>query len=301
MKVSSALLTLLLGIALQSPALAQENPEAVYKKWVEASKAGDVEALLAISSKPKVDEFHQEFTTPEKIAEIKKIMKLMAPISYKIQEQKISTDGNRATLKGQVVALDFFKMNDPKAKPEKDALEVKLVKEAGQWKIDKQCTGPGGCGQEPDWTEASWGKTLDLGGGATLKVIQGKPGVFKGVKTHGKAVAVELQITLSQEGGETFSYFLHRSESFAEFYLLNDGKKIAPVARLEEFLSASEGQGREKDLKVLEDDTSYSRSTSFQGTGKLSLLFDLPKDVKGLPPFYLTVGYGEKKFSYEVK
>src|SRR5262245_28926536 len=132
MKRCSALLSLLFSVFLLTPARALEGPEAAYQKFVAASKAADIDALLAVSTQAKVIEFHQEFDGhPEKLAEMKQLMKQMAPISYKIRESKISKSGNSASLWVDAVALDFFKLNDPKAKPEKENMEVRVVKEGG--------------------------------------------------------------------------------------------------------------------------------------------------------------------------
>jgi len=301
MKKTSALLACLFSLAAVSPAFAQESPAAAYQKFVEASKASDIDAMLAISSKSMVNEFHKEFSNnPEKLAEMKKLVKVMAPISYKVRDTKVSKDGNSASLFVDAVAMDFFKLNDPKAKPEKENMEVRLVKEDGQWKIQKQCAGKDGCGVEPEWVDGSWGKDIPLSGGASLKAVKGGMAAFKETKVEGKAYPVQLLVTIPPNG-DTFSYFLHRDPHFAEFYLMNGGQTITPIARQEEFVSASDGKGREKDFELLKEDVSYSRSSNFTGTGTLSLLFDLPKDAKGDSIFRFIVTYGQNKYPIEIK
>src|SRR5262249_22160687 len=96
----------ILGL-LSTPAFAPETPEAASAKWVEISKAGDLDALLALSSAAKVKEFHQEISTPEKKDEIRRIMKATAPKSYQVKHQELSRDGNKASLFVEAVELDF--------------------------------------------------------------------------------------------------------------------------------------------------------------------------------------------------
>ena len=284
----------LIPVSLQ----AQESPEAVYQKWVEYSRAGDIQGLLSISSADKVKEFHEDYPSPEKQEEIRKLMKVMAPTQYKINKTVLSPDGNKASLFMDMTAVDFFKLQDPK--PEKEKAQVLLVKEKGQWKIDQQCVGPDGCGKEPEWTSASYGKPLTLGPGATLKVVRGSAGKFKGIPVKGDAFAVDFIFTMP-ENGETLSYFLHRNPSFADFDVSIGGKKITPVARLEDLPNSLSNDDGKPEIQVLEEDYSYSRSTNFNGQGTLSLLFDLPKGDKGDRVVHLTVSYGEKKYSFEVK
>lgn len=293
---SLALLSTLLSLSPQL--LAQNTPEAAYAEWVAASKAGDLDKMLSLSSKQKVDEFNQDINTPEKKAEVREIAKAMAPINYKIKKSDLSKDGNKASLQLDALSRDFFSLGDPKAKPQKENIEVRLVKEGGAWKVDKQCTGKDGCGKEPDWVQGAWGKPLTLAKGATVKVVPGKTGNFGGAKAKGKPYAVDLVFTLP-ENGPTLSYFLHRSPTFAEFYVMAQGETLTPIARREEFPSSfSEGKA---EIQVLEEGTSYSRSTGFTGTGTLSLLFDIPKELQGDKLFRFIVTVDEEKFPFEIR
>ncbi len=294
-----ASLALLSACLAFTPAIqAQNTPESAYADWVAASKAGDLDKVLALSSKEKVDEYNKEFNSPEKQAEIKNLMKLMAPISYKVKQTDLSKDGGKASLKVDAVARDFFSLNDPKAKPQKEKVEVRLVKEGGAWKVDKQCMGPDGCGKEPDWAQGAWGKTLPLAKGATVKAVPGKAANFGGAKAKGKAYAVDLVFTLP-ENGPSLSYFLHRSPTFAEFYVMVQGETLTPIARREEFPSSfSEGKA---EIQVLEEGTSYSRSTGFTGTGTLSLLFDIPKELQGEKLLRFIVTVDDQKYPFEIR
>ncbi|MFO1463345.1 MAG: hypothetical protein U1F66_06175 [bacterium] len=291
-----ALLSTLLAFSI--PLQAQNTPEAAYAEWVAASKAGDLDKMLALSSKEKVDDFNKDITTPEKKAEIREIAKLMAPIKYQVKKSELSKGGNKATLQLDALARDFFSLNDPKAKPQQENIEVKLVKEGGVWKVDKQCSGKDGCGKEPDWVQGAWGKPLSLPKGATVKVVPGKTGNFGGAKAKGKAYAVDLIFTLPQNG-PSLSYFLHRSPTFAEFYLMSQGETLTPIARREDFPGGF-GEGG-PDIKVLEENTSYSRSTGFTGTGTLSLLFDIPKELQGDKLFRFIVTVDDEKYPFEIR
>jgi len=299
MRSTLASLALLLASLAFVPAIqAQNTPESAYAEWVAASKAGDLDKMLALSSQEKVDEFNQDINTPEKKAEVRELAKLMAPISYKVKKTDLSKDGNKASLQLDAMARDFFTLNDPKAKPQKENIEVRLVKEGGAWKVDKQCSGKDGCGKEPDWAQGAWGKTLPLAKGATVKAVPGKAGNFGGAKAKGKAYAVDLVFSLP-ENGPSLSYFLHRSPTFAEFYVMAQGETLTPIARREEFPSSfSEGK---PEVQILEEGTSYSRSTGFTGTGTLSLLFDIPKELQGEKLLRFIVTVDDQKYPFEIR
>ncbi len=279
---------------------AGDSPEVIYQVWVEASRAGDIDRLLAVSSAAKVKEFHQEFSSPEKKEEIRKLMKVMAPKSYEVKKTEVSPDGNKASLFVDAIAMDFFSLNDPKAKPERETMEVRLVKEGGEWKVDKQCAGKDGCGKEPDWVGTSWGKVNGLSGGATLKIQKGAPSPFKDVKVKGQPFVVSLVFNLP-EGASTLSYFLHRSPSFAEFFTWVDGEKITPLAIFEDFPPVLKEESGKGELKTLEEGVSYSQNRLFKGQGTLSLLFDLPKNAKSQKELHLMVTYGEQQYPFEIR
>jgi len=290
---------LVAGLAFPHNLIAQESPEAAYAKWVEVSKAGDVDGLLALSSEAKVKEFKEEVKTPEQRQEIQKIMKAMAPTSYKVTKTNLSADGKKASLWIDAMAMDFFSLNDPKAKPQKEVMEVRLFKEKGVWKIDQQCSSKDGCGKEPEWIQTGWGKVNPLANGVTLRFMKGKDSSFPGVTIQGKPFVAVMEITMP-EASNTISYFIHRSPTFADFYLQSGDQKVTPIARSEAFpkVVASDPSGPE--IKVLEDNTTYSQNRNFTGKGLVGLLFDQPKGSPSVP-FYATVTYAEQKYSFEIR
>lgn len=295
-RVSLILLSFLVIIFPQKQVAAGDGPEVIYQVWVEASRAGNIEKLLEVSSLAKVKEFHQEFTTPEKQEEIRKLMKIMAPITYKINKTEISPDGKKASLFLDATARDFFTLNDPKAKPEKENMEVRLVKEGDLWKIDQQCNGKDGCGKEPEWQQASFGKPISFAKQASLKVSPAQHPEFKTMKLNGQAYSLDFVFTFPENS--SLFYFLHRSPTFAEFYLQVGETKISPIASLEIFPM---DEGKAKQAQVLEDGVSYSRSHQFSGKGTLSLLFDLPKEAKGAKDLRFIVTVNDQKSSFQIK
>jgi len=273
---------------------AQESPEALYKKWVETCKAGDVQGLLDLSTKAKLKEFRDEHDTPEQIAEMKKMMMEFSPISYTVKSTQISPDGNKASLWVEALEKPFF--SDKKnPKPEKETVEVRLLKEDGKWKLDQTCNGKDGCGKEPEWIKAAYNKPIALPKNASLKVSKNQRPEFKSVKVEGQPYSVDFAFDFPEN--MSLFYFLHRSPSFAEFYIQAGDKKIAPVAQIESFPMNS---GEEIKAQKLEDGVSYSKSHQFSGHGVASLLFDLPADAKGPKPLFFMVTVDDQKYSYEI-
>lgn len=293
-------LSFLLLVLFVAPfsAAAQDSPEATYAKWVQVSKAGDVDGLLALSSAAKVKEFHSDITTPEKKAEVKKFMKALAPISYTVKSSEISKDGKKATLKIDAIALDFFSMDDPKAKPGPEKMKVTLLKEGGQWKIDQQSSGSLAEEEEIQGTPLAYGKSVPLPDGS-FKVLKGKAD-FAGAKVGGKPYAVDVVFEFPETGSTLFLFF-HDSPNLADIYAKVGDEKVAPIAFAEDFppvLSTDKG-GRE--VTVMEKNYSYSKNRNFKGVGKYSMLFDLPKDSKESPVLFLQFKYDDKKYVYEVR
>ncbi len=295
-------LLIFLSLLFMAPKLwAQDNPEVSYQKWVAASQAGDIEALLAVSSDEKVQEYHRDFSTKEQRAEIQKLMRAMAPISYQVKQTKISNDGKRAKLQLDGTARGFFALGDANAQPVKQFIEVLLVWESGQWKVDKQCMGPNGCGKEPDWKPAAYGKLLALGEGASVKVKPGKTHDFKNVPVTHQATVIDLEFTLPKNS-ETLSYFLHRNPKFADIFLEISGQAYPPVAKRQKFPNLNNSDSETSQVEVLKEETSYSWSGPFSGTGTLSLLFDVPKGSRPKKqPLNLILTYGNQKHTFQVK
>lgn len=287
-----------LALAISSPLLAQDSPEATFAKWVQVSKAGDLEGLLALSSAEKLKEFHQDIKTPEQKAEVQKMMKVLAPKSYTVKSSEVSKDGKKATLKIDAIALDFFSMGDPKAKPGPEKMKVTLLKEGGQWKIDQQSSGSFAEEEEVTGTPLAWGKSAALPDGS-VKVVKAKAD-FPGVKVSGKAFAVDVIFTFPESGSTTFMFF-HDSPNLADNLVKVGDEKIAPIAFAEDFppVFSTEKGGRE--VTVMEKNYSYSKNRNFKGTGKYSMLFDLPKDSKDAPVLILKFKYDDKPYVYEVR
>jgi hypothetical protein len=284
-------------LLLSNPLWAGDGPEVIYQVWVNASRAGDIDKLLAISSATKAEEFHQEISTPEKKEEIRNIMKAVAPKSYEVKRKVVSPDGNKVSLFVEALEVDFFSLNDPKAKPEKQNVEVRLVKEGGEWKIDQQCNGKDGCGKEPEWTQAGFGKTLALPNKAGLKVVSSHHPEFKTVKLKGQPYSVDLVFDFPEN--TSLFYFLHRSPKFAELYLQVGETKITPIASLEDFPPADEKEIKKAEL--LEENVSYSKSHQFSGKGAAALLFDVPANAKGPKTLRIMITVNDQKLSFEVK
>ena len=283
---------------LAAPLSAQDSPEAAYAKWVQISKAGDVDALVALSSAQKRKEFEQEVKTPKQRAEIKKFMMALAPKSYTVTSSEVSKDGKKATLKIDAIALDFFSMDDPKAKPKPEKMKVTLLKEGGQWKVEQQSSGTFAEEEETPGTPLAWGKSVALPDG-NFKVVKGKAN-FSGAKVSGKPFAVDVVFNFPESGSTLFMFF-HDSPNLADNYVKVGDEKYAPIAFAEDFpavLSTDKG-GRE--VTVMEKNYSYSKNRNFRGTGTYSMLFDLPKDAKESPVLHLQFSYGDKKHFYEVK
>lgn len=286
-----------LAFFISAPLLAQDSPEAAFDKWVQVSKSGDVDALLGLSSAEKVKEFHQDIKTPEQRAEVQKMMKLLAPKSYTVKSSTVSKDGKKATLKIDAVALDFFSMSDPKAKPTAEKMKVTLVKEGGQWKIDQQSSGSLAEEEEVPGTPLAYGKSVALPDGS-FKVLKGKAD-FNGAKVSGKAFAVDVVFNFPETGSTLFMFF-HDSPNLADNYVKVGEEKYAPIAFAETFPPMfNEKGGRE--TTVMEKGMSYSKNRNFHGTGSYSMLFDLPKDAKEAPVLHLQFKYDDKAQVYEVK
>ncbi|HKY62462.1 MAG TPA: hypothetical protein VJR29_03505 [bacterium] len=289
---------LALALSLSSPLFAQNTPEAAYAQWVEVSKAGDVDGLLALSTAEKVKEYHRDVKTPEQKAEVQKLMKALAPKSYTVKSSEISKDGKKATLKIDAIALDFFSMGDPKAKPGPEKMKVTLVKEGGQWKVDQQSSGSFAEEEEAPGTPLAYGKSVALPDGS-FKVLKGKTS-FAGAKVNGKPYAVDVIFNFPETGSTLFMFF-HDSPNLADNYVKVGDEKVAPIAFAEDFPPVFSDDKGGREVTVMEKSYSYSKNRNFKGTGGYSMLFDLPKDAKEAPVLHLKFKYDDKDHVYEVR
>ena len=85
------------------------------------------------------------------------------------------------------------------------------------------------------------------------------------------------------------NYMIHRSPKFARFYLKVGDQKITPTAFIQD-----------KEMKVMEPDTSYSHSATLRGKIIVSILFDVPKDLKGAKSVWAQFEVADQKFSFQV-
>jgi hypothetical protein len=224
-------------------------------------------------------------------------MMALAPKSYTVKSSEVSKDGKKATLKIDAIALDFFSMGDPKAKPKPEKMKVTLLKEGGQWKVDQQSSGSLAEEEEIPGIALAWGKSVALPDGS-FKVVKGKTN-FSGAKVSGKAFAVDVVFNFPESGSTLFMFF-HDSPNLADNYVKVGDEKYAPIAFAEDFPPMfNEKGGRE--VTVMEKSYSYSKNRNFKGTGTYSMLFDLPKDAKEAPMLHLQFSYDDKKQVYEVK
>ncbi|MFO1518693.1 MAG: hypothetical protein U1F57_03365 [bacterium] len=293
---------LIVLFACLSPSLgAEESPEALFQKWVSLAAKGDVDGVIALSSAAKRKEAQESMKTMPH-AQMALMLKAMNPDSYKVLNQTVSKDQKKASLFIEGVVTDLFTLKGEKPKKVKEKAEIRLVKEDGQWKMDQQCWGmEGKCEKgEESAQSASWGKKIPLKGGATVTFLRGREKDFSNVKVQGKPAAVELVFEANQEN-PTLNYFLHKSPSFADFYYKLGDQKVPPTAVMEEKESASLHEAPKKEVKILEEGTSYSRSRTFSGKTSFSILFDLPKDATGPQSFWANFTVADQKYGFKLE
>jgi hypothetical protein len=127
---------------LPCPAAAQEEPEAVYRKFHSALIAGNIDEL-------------NKYGTPGGAAELAKLpaeqrkgvldlMKKFIPPSYTITARQPGTDANRLTLRARGMGTSLFG-----GKPEAMDGEIVMVKMGGEWKVDKSNWNSGKSGATP--------------------------------------------------------------------------------------------------------------------------------------------------------
>src|SRR5262249_54518146 len=126
--------------------------------------------------------------------------------------------------------------------------------------------------------------------GASLTVQKGSAGPFASVKA-GKPFVVELTFQGSQNN-PMLNYAVHPSPTFADFYMKVGDEKITPLAIIED--------PETKEVKVLEANTTYSRSKTLNEKTILSILFDTPKDLKGPKTFWASFTLAEQKYVFQV-
>jgi len=274
------------------PAFAEDSPEAVFQKWNDASRQGNVDGVLDLSSARSRKEADDDLKMGMNRQAMVEILKAMAPDNVKILKQTTSPDGKKTSLFVEGSMQDFFTMKGGKPKKELEKGEVQMLKENGLWKLDKQCWGGDGrCEKEDKGERIAHGKKAPLKKGTSFWTQKGKAGDFSSVKLKGNPYVVDLHFQGSDEN-PTLSYMLHHSPSFADFYLKVGDQKVTPSAFIEDF--------EKKEVKVMEASTSYSRSRSIQQTAIVSLLFDVAKDLKGTKTLWVKFTVAEQDYWFQV-
>jgi hypothetical protein len=111
-------LAVVLGVAVATAALAQDEPETVYAKFHRAGLAADYETMLKYGTVAK---------EPLPPAERKRLLQVLArvlPRAYSVVEKTVDEGGKRAVLRlrGRQPAV---------------AGTITFVKEKGEWKVDE--------------------------------------------------------------------------------------------------------------------------------------------------------------------
>jgi hypothetical protein len=141
---------------LSCPAHAQETPEAVYAKYHQALRAGNVDevkkyAIAANAAKMR------PIPAGERDAALALIRALL-PQSYTVTGKEPGADGKSLTLRANGMGTNFFS-----EKPESTNGVITMLKEGNDWKVDK-----------PEWTSADQrGVTPEQSGkpSATLRIV----------------------------------------------------------------------------------------------------------------------------------
>jgi hypothetical protein len=118
-----------LGLAVATPALALDEPEAVYAKFHRAGLAADYEGMRKYQSSAKANEMD-----PIPPGERKQILQALArllPRSYAVVEKTVEEGATRAVLRLRAT------QQDADGKPQPLAGTITLVKEKGEWRVDE--------------------------------------------------------------------------------------------------------------------------------------------------------------------
>ena len=291
MRLKRIVLTLLLAFGLAGPSWAEDSPRQVFQKYVDAVTQKNLSMILETISAAKRKD------GPKTEAEKKSAVELLydqRPQNPKVLEEKISKDGKTASMKVEAIVNPFFSFDTKKAKPALEKGLILFVKENGEWKIDEQKWGDL-AEKEEKGERVSFGKKIPLKGGAILTFQKGNGGPFASVKT-GKPLVVDLVFQRGQipedQASPMLNYAVHSSPTFADFYWKVGDQKITPVAMIDD--------PETKEVKVLEKNTTYSRSKNLTKKEVLSLLFDLPKEAQGPKTFWANLTVEDQKYSFQV-
>jgi hypothetical protein len=114
-------MVLALGV-IATPALAQDEPEAVYARFHRASLAADYDAMRKYESSAKANEMGP--VPPGERKQILRILARLLPRSYAVVEKTVEEGAKRAVLR--------LRGTEPSISG-----TITLVKEKGEWKIDE--------------------------------------------------------------------------------------------------------------------------------------------------------------------
>ena len=292
MKLKTLGFGLLMALTLLLPAsfaAAEDTPQQVFQRYVDAVTEKNLEKMLTtISAEKRKD-------GPKTEAEKKSAMEFLyhqRPTQIKILEEKTDKNGKTASMKVEAMVAPFLTFDPKKTKPEKEKGLILFVKENGEWKIDEQKWGD--LAEEEKGEKASFGKKISLKSGASVTFQKGSAGAFSSVKTSGKASAVDVVFQRGEgESSPMLNYVVHPSPTFADFYWKAEDKKVPPVAMIDDPDTRA--------VKALEANTTYSRSRNIpEKKYVLSLLFDLPKVAKTPLTFLAKFSVDDQKYVFEV-
>jgi len=114
-------LALALGLAIATPALAQDAPEAVYAKFHRAGLAADYQDMRRYESAAKAQEMDP--IPPDQREPILQALARTLPRSYSVVEKTVEEGARRAVLR--------LRGTQPPISG-----TITLVKEKGEWKVD---------------------------------------------------------------------------------------------------------------------------------------------------------------------
>jgi hypothetical protein len=107
-----------LSLSFLPPAFAEDSPEVVFQKFVEASRKGNVEEVIALSSAAKRKEAAEDMKSEKMSRETwVGMIKFMAPENYKILSKTTSPDQKKTSLFVEGLVNELFSF---KGKTEKD-------------------------------------------------------------------------------------------------------------------------------------------------------------------------------------
>lgn len=124
----TAAVALLLSLAASLMAVAADSPKVVYEKYIKKIKAKDKSAILEYVTAEKKKEF--EGFEEVKQDQLMALLQAFAPLSCQVLKEEIKGDKATLTLdgKGKSITGEVEKMTGT----------VLLLKEKGEWKIEKE-------------------------------------------------------------------------------------------------------------------------------------------------------------------